>query len=171
MRQDQLLNIIRRFPEKRLLIVGDSIADKFLYGSISRVSREAPVFILRHEQTETVPGGAANCAVNLASLGANVSLVSVVGNDQAGAELRERLKHAGVDTSGLLTSDKLQTTTKLRILAGQAHSSRQQVIRIDYEDAPFSDPEVRTAVVEELKRRSAEAGAVIVSDYNYGVVD
>jgi rfaE bifunctional protein kinase chain/domain len=169
--QERLTNIVRSFSQQKLVIIGDAIADKFLYGSISRVSREAPVFILRHEQTETVPGGAANCAVNLASLGANVSLVSVVGNDQSGAELRERLKRAGVDTNGLLTSNKLQTTTKLRILAGQTHSSRQQVIRIDYEDAPFSDPEVRSAVVEELKRRSAEAGAVIVSDYNYGVVD
>jgi len=169
--QERLTNIVGSFSQQKLVIIGDAIADKFLYGSISRVSREAPVFILRHEQTETVPGGAANCAVNLASLGANVSLVSVVGNDQAGAELRERLKRAGVDTNGLLASDKLQTTTKLRILAGQAHSSRQQVIRIDYEDAPFSDPEVRSAVVEELKRRSAKADGVIVSDYNYGVVD
>jgi rfaE bifunctional protein kinase chain/domain len=169
--QERLANIVRRFSKQKLVIIGDAIADKFLYGSISRVSREAPVFILRHEQTETVPGGAANCAVNLAALGSDVSLVSAVGNDQAGAELREKLKRAGVDTNALLISDNLQTTTKLRILAGQAHSSRQQVIRIDYEDAPFTDPEVRAAIVEELKRRSAEAGAVIVSDYNYGVVD
>jgi len=169
--QERLTKIVRSFSLQKLVIIGDAIADKFLYGTISRVSREAPVFILRHEQTETVPGGAANCAVNLARLGANVSLISVVGNDQSGAELRERLKHAGVVTNGVLTSNNLQTTTKLRILAGQAHSSRQQVIRIDYEDAPFSDPEVRSAVVEELKRKSAEAGAVIVSDYNYGVVD
>jgi bifunctional ADP-heptose synthase (sugar kinase/adenylyltransferase) len=77
MQQDRLVNIVRRFSERRLLIVGDSIADKFLYGSISRVSREAPVFILRHELTETVPGGAANCALNLAALGANVSLISI----------------------------------------------------------------------------------------------
>jgi rfaE bifunctional protein kinase chain/domain len=169
--QERLANIVRRFSKQKLVIIGDAIADKFLYGSISRVSREAPVFILRHEQTETVPGGAANCAVNLAALGSDVSLVSAVGNDQAGAELREKLKRAGVDTNALLISDNVQTTTKLRILAGQAHSSRQQVIRIDYEDAPFTDPEVRAAIVEELERRSAEAGAVIVSDYNYGVVD
>ena len=81
MQQERLVNIVRRFSERKLLIVGDSIADKFLYGSISRVSREAPVFILRHESTETVPGGAANCALNLAALGANVSLMSIAGND------------------------------------------------------------------------------------------
>ena len=169
--QERLLSIIRNFPQRKLAIIGDAIADRFLYGSISRVSREAPVFILRHEQTETVPGGAANCAVNLASLGADVSLISVVGKDDAGTELRDKLNLAGVDTSSLLFSEKLQTTTKVRILAGQSHSSRQQVIRIDYEDAPLADAELRTALVGELKKNADRANAFIVSDYNYGVVD
>ena len=169
--QNRLLEIVTNFPGKKIVIVGDSIADRFLYGSISRVSREAPVFILRHEQTETVPGGAANSAVNLASLGARVSLVSVVGNDQAGSELRTKLDALGVDTSSLLTAENLQTTTKVRILAGHAHSNRQQVIRIDYEDSPITDPDVRSKLLSELKRRTSDASAVIVSDYNYGVVD
>src|SRR5215813_9043431 len=95
--QKRLLEIISNFPDKKLVIVGDSIADRFLYGSISRVSREAPVFILRHEQTETVPGGAANSAVNLASLGARVSLVSLIGKDEAGQAMAERLKTLGVN--------------------------------------------------------------------------
>jgi bifunctional ADP-heptose synthase (sugar kinase/adenylyltransferase) len=89
--QERLLTIVRRFPKRKLLIIGDTIADRFLYGTISRVSREAPVFILRHEHTETVPGGAANCAVNLASLGASVSLISAAGDDEAGRALREKL--------------------------------------------------------------------------------
>ena len=80
--------------------MGDAIADQFVYGAISRVSREAPVFILRHEQTETVPGGAANCAMNLVSLGAGVSLIGVVGEDAAGQALLERLETAGVDCTG-----------------------------------------------------------------------
>src|SRR5688572_24724317 len=129
MLQERLVNIVRRFSERKLLIVGDCIADKFLYGSISRVSREAPVFILRHELTETVPGGAANCALNLAALGANVSLISVAGNDEAGLALREKLATAGVNVDGLLLSDKIQTTTKVRILAGHSHANKQQVIR------------------------------------------
>src|SRR5688500_934924 len=98
--QERLVSIIRRFPQRRILVVGDSIADQFVYGAISRVSREAPVFILNHEHTETVPGGAANCAMNLASLGAKVSLVSVAGKDEAGKALVERLDSAGVDCSG-----------------------------------------------------------------------
>ena len=171
MQQERLVNIVRRFSGRKLLIVGDSIADKFLYGSISRVSREAPVFILRHELTETVPGGAANCALNLAALGANVSLISVAGNDEAGLALREKLATAGVNVEGLLLSDKFQTTTKVRILAGHAHANKQQVIRVDYEDAPLKDPALREALNNSLRTSLAQADAVIISDYNYGVVD
>ena len=166
-----LLEIVRRFSAQKLVIIGDSIADRFLYGAISRVSREAPVFILRHEQTETVPGGAANCAVNLASLGAHVSLISVVGNDEAGRALRERLESAGVDTTGIVIAEKLLTTTKVRILAGLAHSNKQQVIRVDYEDPPLADKQLHEQLVEELKRRIDDANAIVVSDYNYGVVN
>jgi rfaE bifunctional protein kinase chain/domain len=169
--QERLLNIVRSFSKRKLLIVGDSIADKFLYGSISRVSREAPVFILRHESTETVPGGAANCALNLAALGANVSLVSVAGNDEAGNALRDKLSATGVNVDGLVLSDKLQTTTKVRILAGHAHANKQQVIRVDYEDGPLNDTSVRTSLNERLRTALAAADAVILSDYNYGVVD
>ena len=171
MRQEQLLNIIRRFSEKKLLIVGDSIADKFLTGSIARVSREAPVFILRHESTETVPGGAANCALNLAALGANVSLISIAGEDDAGKALREKLSAAGVNVEGLMLSRRVQTTTKVRILAGHAHAAKQQVIRIDYEDAPLMDSEAREVISDRLKSALSATDAVIISDYNYGLVD
>ena len=171
MQQERLLNIVRRFPERKLLIVGDSIADKFLTGSIARVSREAPVFILRHESTETVPGGAANCALNLAALGANVSLVSIAGNDDAGIALRDKLGAAGVNVDGLVLSDQVQTTTKVRILAGHAHAAKQQVIRVDYEDAPLKDTAAREAINAKLTSAISAADAVIISDYNYGLVD
>src|ERR1044071_4665426 len=168
---ERLLKIVRRFPERKLLIVGDSIADKFLTGSIARVSREAPVFILRHESTETVPGGAANCALNLAALGAKVSVVSIAGNDDAGNALRDKLIAASVNVEGLVLSDKVQTTTKVRILAGHAHAARQQVIRVDYEDSPLSDPALRETVTGLLRAALAAADAAVISDYNYGLVD
>lgn len=171
MQRERLVNIVKRFPERKLLIVGDSIADKFLTGSIARVSREAPVFILRHESTETVPGGAANCALNLAALGANVSLISIAGNDDAGIALRDKLSAAGVNVAGLVLSDKFQTTTKVRILAGHAHAAKQQVIRVDYEDAPLNDSGAREAINLRLKSALSAADAVIISDYNYGLVD
>jgi len=169
--QDKLINIIERFAEQRIVILGDAIADKFLHGSISRVSREAPVFILRHQQTETLPGGAANCAMNLVALGARVSLISVTGRDESGSELRAKLQGAGVDVAGIIVSDKVQTTTKVRILAGQSHSSKQQVIRIDYEGAPLSDEEVRSAILDRMEHALKGANACVISDYNYGVVD
>jgi rfaE bifunctional protein kinase chain/domain len=169
--QERLIGIIKRFPQRHILVVGDVIADQFIYGAISRVSREAPVFILRHEHTASVPGGAANCALNLASLGAKVSLVSVTGDDDAGRVLVEKLTAAGVDCSGVLTSSALQTTTKVRILAGQLHSTRQQVIRIDYEGETLDDSELRARLQHTVLEHTRTVDAVIVSDYNYGVAD
>lgn len=169
---NRLIEIVRTFADRRLLIIGDAIADQFLYGNISRVSREAPVFILRHEQTQTVPGGAANCAVNLAAFGARVSLIAVVGNDESGTELRNKLESAGVDVSGVIVSEKVRTTTKVRILAGQSHSNRQQVIRIDYEGDPINDAALRESIIANaLRTAEASIDAIVISDYNYGVID
>lgn len=170
-RQERLFDIIHRFPQRQIVVVGDLVADQFIYGAINRVSREAPVFILRHEHTETTPGGAANCALNLASLGAGVSLIGVTGDDLAGRALLEKLQAAGVDCSGVYVSPNLKTTTKVRILAGQLHSTRQQVIRIDYEGSPLEDSKLRGWVQEQTARHAAESDGVIISDYNYGVVD
>ena len=169
--QERLVSIVRRFPQRRILVVGDSVADQFIYGAISRVSREAPVFILRHEHTETLPGGAANCALNLASLGASVSLISVAGDDEAGRALVGTLTAAGVDCNGVLISAELRTTTKVRVLAGQLHSTRQQVIRIDYEGDTLKDAELRARLRAGVLEHMQAADAVIISDYNYGVAD
>ncbi|HEX3248336.1 MAG TPA: PfkB family carbohydrate kinase [Pyrinomonadaceae bacterium] len=166
-----LIDIIKRFADQKIVIIGDAIADRFVHGSISRVSREAPVFILQHQHTETLPGGAANCAMNLVALGAKVSLISVTGNDEAGNELRAGLETAGVNIDGVIVSDKVQTTTKVRILAGHSHSSKQQVIRIDYEGACLNDDEVRAALLDRLQQTINNANAIVISDYNYGVVD
>ena len=153
------------------MILGDALADKFLHGEISRVSREAPVFILRHQHTETLPGGAANCAMNLVALGAHVSLISVTGDDESGSELRAKLEAAGVNIDGVIVSDRLQTTTKVRIFAGQSHSSKQQVIRVDYEGVTLDDEEIRSAILKRLEHAFDGASALVISDYNYGVVD
>ncbi len=169
--QERLISIVKRFPQRRIVVVGDAIADQFVYGAISRVSREAPVFILKHEQTETVAGGAANCAVNLASLGAQVSLVAAVGTDAAGKALLEKVENAGVNCRGIVVSEELQTTTKVRILAGQLHSTRQQVIRLDYDGQTPIRPDLQALLRQRASELAKDAGALIVSDYNYGVVD
>lgn len=168
---ERLRALIERFRERRIVVVGDAVADRFLYGEISRVSREAPVLILRHERTETIPGGAANCAVNLAALGARVALIAVVGEDEAGQALVSKLDACGVETANVRQSLAVQTTTKVRILAGQLHSARQQVIRVDYEGEPLLDESLRRDLRASLLTEAAKAEAVIISDYNYGVAD
>lgn len=157
-----------------MVVVGDAVADQFVSCEISRVSREAPVMIMRHERTETVPGGAANCAMNLASLGARVSLVSVVGDDEPGRSLLSKLEAAGVETGGVFISSHLRTTTKARFHGGLAHSPRQQVVRVDYENGPLSSDvaeAVNSEIASRLRAACAGAEAVVVSDYNYGVAE
>lgn len=162
-------NLINQFQNRKIVVVGDLVADRFLYGAISRVSREAPVFILRHEQTETVPGGAANCALNVAALGAKCALVGVVGKDDAGRKITDKIESAKVETSFLIQSENWQTSTKIRIFAGQPHAPRQQVIRVDYENENELDSKIKNQLAENLRAAAQNADAVIVSDYNYGV--
>jgi rfaE bifunctional protein kinase chain/domain len=166
---ERLAALVRGFAGRRVLVVGDLIADQFVSGEISRVSREAPVMILRHERTETIPGGAANCALNLATLGALSSVVGVLGDDAPGRELLEKLRAAGVDCRGVVVAPRLPTTTKVRILAGHAHSPRQQVVRLDYESGTLTDAEILREIVGNVRAAFDGAQAVIVSDYNYGV--
>jgi rfaE bifunctional protein kinase chain/domain len=166
---ERLAALVRSFAGRRVLVVGDLLADQFLFGEISRVSREAPVLILRHERTETVPGGAANCVMNLASLGARASVIGVIGEDETGHELLRKLEAAGVDCGGIIAAPTLKTTTKVRVLAGQAHSPRQQVIRVDYESEPLADASIEAEIVALVREKESKADAIIVSDYNYGV--
>src|SRR5258708_37367723 len=165
----KLADIVDGFSRKRVVVIGDVIADQFIYGEISRVSREAPVFILRHEHTETTPGGAGNCAANLASMGAHVGLVSVVGDDEPGHILLQRLRDAGIDSDSVFVANERRTTTKVRVLAGQIHSTRQQVIRIEYDGKSELSPKLHDELRAAVTKKVAAAEAVIISDYNYGV--
>lgn len=166
---NRLAGIVETFSAKRIVVIGDAIADQFIYGEISRVSREAPVFILRHEHTETTPGGAGNCAANLAALGARVELISMLGNDEPGQILEAKLRAAGVNCDGLLLADGRRTTTKVRVLAGQIHSNRQQVIRIDYDSETGLSTDLQATLSVTIAKAVAGADAVVISDYNYGV--
>ena len=168
---NHLADIVKQFSQKRIVVIGDAINDQFVHGQISRVSREAPVFILSHEHTETTPGGAGNCAANLAALGAKAALVSVVGYDEPGKSLLDKLKAAGIDCRGIITTAGRKTTTKVRVLAGQAHSTRQQVIRIDYDGQPAVSEHERDQMSSLAQDKIASADALVVSDYNYGVAD
>ncbi len=157
-----------RFKGKKIAVVGDVVADQFLSGTISRVSREAPVFILKHSDTETRPGAAANAAANVAALGGIPLLVGTIGEDKAGEELRISLKTHGVSVDTVVTDPARQTTVKLRVLAGQTYASRQQVIRIDYENESQISDEAQLRLSELAKQAVSEADAVVFSDYSYG---
>ncbi len=167
-----LENAVReKFARKKIVVVGDLVADQFLRGTIARVSREAPVFILRHDETETVPGGAANAAVNVAALGGKAVLVGVVGADENGEVLLEKLRAASVDGDSVISADSLRTTTKIRVLAGQQYAARQQVIRIDYENRTAIDDNLIKRLQKNLGRAAEVADAVVISDYNYGAAN
>ncbi|HZS48720.1 MAG TPA: PfkB family carbohydrate kinase [Blastocatellia bacterium] len=169
--QNRLSTLIDQFPNRRIIVVGDVIADQFVYGEIARISREAPVMILKYESTRTIPGGASNAASNVAALGANAYLVGIVGRDQPGRSLMLELRGRGVDTGGLVTVKDHITPTKVRILAGSVHSTRQQVIRIDRE-APADLTNDRLELLLSRIREKAEwADAIIISDYGYGVIN
>lgn len=165
----QIIN--QTFPNKTIVIVGDLVADQFLRGTIARVSREAPVFILRHDETETFAGGAANAATNVASLGGKAVLIGVVGEDANGTALLEKLAASKVNCDFVLRSEKLTTTTKVRVLAGQHYAPRQQVIRIDYENQQTIDNETLEQLKVNLTKAAEKADALIISDYNYGVAN
>jgi rfaE bifunctional protein kinase chain/domain len=163
--------INKTFPTKNIVIIGDLVADQFLCGTINRVSREAPVFILRHDETETLAGGAANAAANIASLKGNATLVGIIGNDPNGEKLLKTLENSSVNCDFVITSEKFSTTTKVRVLAGQHYAPRQQVIRIDYENNQPIDAETVRKLKVNLIAAGKDADAIIISDYNYGVAD
>lgn len=157
------------FPRLRLTLWGDMVADEFIAGEIARVSREAPVLILKHRQRSLVPGGGANAAMNLAALGVGVAVVGVCGDDASGRELRAALERAGVDTAALLTQRRYATPTKTRILAHHAHTKPQQVVRVDREPEPLAAA-VSARLARSAVRLARRSQALLVSDYGYGAV-
>jgi rfaE bifunctional protein kinase chain/domain len=165
---DRLRKIVESFPRVTVTVLGDMVADEFVFGEISRVSREAPVLILRHRERAVVPGGGANAVNNLADLGVNVLPVGIIGNDEPGRLLLRSFRHKRIPVTGILKHKSLPTVTKTRILAGMTHTWRQQVVRIDRE--PDASPDRHTARELALATREylRASDALLVSDYGYG---
>ncbi|MGH9914808.1 MAG: bifunctional heptose 7-phosphate kinase/heptose 1-phosphate adenyltransferase [Pyrinomonadaceae bacterium] len=168
---ERLIEIAGSICDRRMLVIGDLIADQFLYGQINRVSREAPVLILHHERTVSSPGGAANCAMNLAALGARVEIIGAVGSDEPGRVLSSALREAKINCDRVVSDDNLNTTTKVRIFAGHSHSPKQQVIRVDYEGKKPLPVEIRQQLLESALTAAKTTDAVVISDYGYGIID
>lgn len=162
--------ILDRFSGLRILVVGDIIADEYLYGRTSRVSREAPVLILRKVARTFAPGGGANTANNLAALGAKVTYVGALGEDLPGQEMRTILTARGISLEGVITCPDLPTTTKTRVLAGGHQTSYQQVVRIDDETPLPPGSRYEEQLVQQVESLLPSHDGCIVSDYSLGVV-
>ncbi len=164
-----LADYVEQFSSKTVVLFGDFVADEYQFGDISRVSREAPVLILRHRETHFAPGGGANAANNFAALGSRVFPISAVGDDPPGNALIAYFQSKRVDVSGILRAKGWTTPTKTRFLAGWAHTVGQQVLRVDREpQSPIPDA-VHKRLQAKLQSKIRSAHALAISDYGFGV--
>jgi len=165
---ERLKKIVESFPKVTITVVGDLVADEFVFGEISRVSREAPVLILKHRERSVVPGGGANAIYNLAELGVNVLPVGVIGDDEPGRLLLKQFRHKRIPVSGVLKDKQYTTVTKTRILAGMVHTARQQVVRLDREPESEPNSHLKRELVLAAREYVRASDALLVSDYGYG---
>lgn len=160
---------LSHFSELEVVVVGDLIVDHYLYAEPRRLSREAPVMVLRHVHDRVGAGGAANVARNARALGCRVRVLGVVGADESGRLLLELLAAESIDTSGVRTLADFRTPTKTRVLAAEPRRSLQQVLRIDRDPQRPIAPEVKAAIAAELDATADSIDALVVSDYGYGI--
>src|SRR5258705_5763041 len=165
---DRLRKIVEAFTKTTVAVLGDLVADEFVFGEISRVSREAPVLILKHRDRKVVPGGAANAICNLADLGVTVLPVGVVGDDEPGRLLLRAFRHRRIPVSGVLKDKSYTTVTKTRILAGFAHTAGQQAVRLDREPPAGPNSHLRRELAWSKPEEDRASDRVLVSDYGYG---
>jgi len=160
---NRFTQLVREFRGKRVAVLGDFVADVFIYGEISRISREAPVLVLNQRETQLVPGGGANAVYNLHALGATPLPIGIVGKDAEGAQLIDFFRKLKIDTRGIRIEKTWKTPTKARILAGAVHAQRQQIVRLD-SGGPVGP-------VPKLSPKLPACDALIVSDYGYGAIN
>src|SRR5579864_7108273 len=165
---EHLRKIVEAFPRVTVAVLGDMVADEFIFGEISRVSREAPVLILRHRERTVVPGCGANAVNNLADLGVNVLPVGILGNDDPGRLLLRHFRHKHIPVTGILRNKTYATVTKTRVLAGLPHTWRQQVVRIDREPDALPDRHLQRELALATREYLRVSDALLVSDYGYG---
>lgn len=156
------------FPSLRVGVIGDFAADHYVVGMTSRISREAPVLILKKREEFVLPGQAGNSAANLAALGVKCVALGFVGDDREGGALVRALAERGVDTSGIVKTAEGGTIVKTRILSGAHHTTLQQVIRIDDDEALRIGAADRQRLAEIVRRQLPTLDAILVSDYGYG---
>lgn len=169
--RESLLTLIARFGRQRVGVLGDLVADEFIHGEISRVSREAPVLILKQREKRIVPGGGANAANNLIELGAKIELAGVVGEDDSGEALLTYFREKGVSTRLIQRRRDYTTPSKSRVLGGIGHGHPQQIVRVDREPPKPLDRAARRKLSLRILPRLAFCSALLISDYGYGATD
>lgn len=165
LKREDAEKLLGRFGETRILVVGDLMLDRYVFGSVSRISPEAPVPVVHVSSEVSRPGGASNVSLNIASLGGSSIVAGIAGEDEAGAELLKTLSDAGIETGGVVCVDGIQTTVKTRIIA-----DRQQVARVDHEDRPEVYADKIDLLCEMLPELVKDSTGVIIEDYGKGVI-
>ncbi len=168
---ERLLALVRGFRGRRVLVLADLVADEFVYGRVERISREAPVLILKHDATDVRLGGGANAVHNIRTLGGVPLPFGVVGRDEHGRRLRALLREKGIAAKGIIDEAGYPTPVKSRILAGRAHSTKQQIVRLDRYSPLTPRSAARRAVLRSLRTFRGEVDGVLVSDYGCGLLD
>ena len=166
-----LLGITERFSRQRIVLLGDLVADEFIHGEIARVSREAPVLILKQREKRILPGGGANAANNLIELGARLALVGAVGDDESGEALLSCFADKGVSTRRTARVSRWLTPTKSRVLGVLAHGHPQQIVRVDREPPRRLDQNVRRKLTQSALAELNGASGLLIADYGYGATD
>jgi D-beta-D-heptose 7-phosphate kinase / D-beta-D-heptose 1-phosphate adenosyltransferase len=166
----RLIELVDLLPSRRVVLVGDLMLDRYLYGNAERLSPEAPVPVLHIRREEYRLGGAASVAANLATLGAKVSVVGVIGSDPAGEQLLAQLADLGVDTSAVLRCTDRPTTCKTRLVGLAQHRHPQQMMRLDFEENAPIPPHVSADLLQRYRALLASADVVCLEDYNKGVL-
>jgi rfaE bifunctional protein kinase chain/domain len=168
--KERLRTLVSGFAGRRIAVAGDYVLDRFVYGHPKRVSREAPVLILRFWKEESLPGGAGNTAANIRSLGGIPLPVGALGDDPEGRALVEIFRQRGIDTAGLVVVPSYRTPTKTRILGGGPHSIKQQIVRYDREETLPEGGAWRASIDRRLMEAAANADGAVLSDYGYGAI-
>src|SRR5204863_4139281 len=162
--------LVSSFANKRVLVIGDMVADEYLIGRPTRIAREAPVLILELDEERTIPGGAANVAVNVRTLGAEVFLAGVVGDDLPGQRLRSAIADLQMHQEGLVTDAQRPTSTKTRIMAGSPQIVQQHIVRIDRVDTSDLAEASKSYILDYINNMLPAMDAVVLSDYENGVI-
>jgi len=165
-----LIELIEHLPKSRILLVGDLMLDRYIFGNADRLSPEAPVPVLHFQHEEYRLGGAGSVLADLAALGAAVSIVAVLGRDEAAKEVRKHLAAASADTNGLLEVDGRPTVTKLRLVGSAQHRNPQQMIRLDIEDTGPIDNATGEKILSHIRESLSSADILCLEDYNKGLL-